>query len=38
LVLLRNNKKPKENLAIIAVLYSLSVVTGILITFGQMLL
>lgn len=38
LVLLRNNKKPKENLAIVAVLYSLSVVTGILITFGQMLL
>ena len=38
LVLLRNNKKPKENLAIIAVLYSLSVVTGILITLGQILL
>ena len=38
LVLLRNNKKQKENLAIIAVLYSLSVVTGILITLGQILL
>ena len=38
LVLLRNNKKPKENLAIIIVLYTLSVLTGILITLGQMLL
>ena len=38
LVLLRNNKKPKENFAIIAVLYTLSVATGILIALGQMLL
>lgn len=37
LVLLRNNKKPKENLAIIAVLYSLSALTGMLISLGQML-
>jgi len=38
LVLLRNNKKPKENFAIVIVLYTLSVLTGILITLGQMLL
>lgn len=38
LVLLRNNKKPTENLAILAVLYTFSVVTGILITLAQMLL
>ncbi len=38
LVLLRNNKKPKENLAIVIVLYTLSVLTGILITLGQMLI
>jgi hypothetical protein len=37
LVLLRNNKKPKENAAIIAVLYGLSVLTGAAITIGQML-
>ncbi len=38
LVLVRNNKNPKENLAIIAVLYGLSALTGIAITLGQMLL
>ena len=38
LVLLRNNKKPRENAAIIAVLYCLSALTGSLITLGQMLL
>ncbi len=37
LVLLRNNKKPKENAAIIAVLYGLSALTGALITICQML-
>lgn len=37
LVLLRNNKKPKENGTIIAVLYGLSVLTGAAITIGQML-
>ena len=37
LVLLRNNKNPKENAAIIAVLYGLSVLTGAVITIGQML-
>lgn len=38
LVLVRNNKNPRENAAIIAVLYALSAVTGILITLGQSLL
>ncbi len=38
LVLLRNNKKPRENLIIIAVLYSLSVLTGVFITLGQMVI
>ena len=37
LVLLRNNKRPKENAAIIAVLYGLSALTGALITVCQML-
>lgn len=37
LVLLRNNRNPKENAAIIAVLYGLSALTGALITFGQLL-
>ncbi len=37
LVLLRNNKNPKENAAIIVVLYTLSAITGILITLAQML-
>ena len=37
LVLLRNNKNPKENAAIIGVLYGLSVLTGALITIGQLL-
>lgn len=38
LVLLRNNKNPRENAAIIAVLYGLSCAAGILITLGQMIL
>ena len=38
LVLLRNNKNPKENAAIIGVLYALSVLTGAVITIGQMLI
>ena len=37
LVLLRNNKRPKENAAIVAVLYGLSALTGALITVFQML-
>ncbi len=37
LVLLRNNKRPKENAAIIAVLYGLSALTGALITVFQMI-
>ena len=37
LVLLRNNKRPKENAVIIAVLYGLSAATGAVITIGQML-
>ena len=37
LVLLRNNKRPKENAAIVAVLYGLSALTGALITVCQML-
>ena len=37
LVLLRNNKNPKENAAIVAVLYGLSALTGALITIFQML-
>lgn len=37
LVLLRNNKNPRENAAIIAVLYGLSVATGILISCIQLL-
>lgn len=37
LVLVRNNKNPKENLFIIATLYGLSVLTGIVISLGQML-
>ncbi len=37
LVLLRNNKNPKENAAIVAVLYGLSALTGAMITIVQML-
>jgi len=37
LVLIRNNKNPKENATIIVVLYALSAITGILITLAQML-
>lgn len=38
LVLLRNNKDPKENLMIVSVLFGLSAITGMLITLGGMLL